>query len=89
MQYTNTAYDDFEHFIDYGYDIFVQWLNPGYSDAAAYSDDSSLVSRLLHSGATLHVRDGRLPPEQRICEMRQYILGWATYRNLLHTDFQC
>lgn len=86
-QYRNEARATFDHFFENDYQVFVQWLNPGYSDPRKYADNLSFGSYLLDSGASLHVRDGRAAPEPRVGELRQLILGWATMRGLVQTDF--
>lgn len=86
-QYLDEARQTFDHFFQNEYQVFVQWLNPGYHDPNAYSDDVSLGKYLLDNGATLQVRNGRKPAGPRVSELRQLILGWATMRGLVQTDF--
>lgn len=86
-QYRQDVIKTFEFFFDKGYEVFVQWLNPGHSDSDAYDDTLALREFLLKNGATLLVRDGRAEPAPRVREIRQFILGWATHRNLLRTEF--
>ncbi|QSI30451.1 hypothetical protein GNX71_12995 [Variovorax sp. RKNM96] len=86
-QYRDEARQTFDHFFQNEYQVFVQWLNPGYHDPNAYSDDLSFGNYLLDNGATLQVRNGRRPAESRVGELRQLILGWATVRGLVQTDF--
>jgi hypothetical protein len=86
-QYRDDVTETFDYFFRKGYEVFVQWLNPGYSDAEAYDDALSLREFLLKKGATLQVRDGHADPAPRIREIRQFILGWATHRDLIRTEF--
>ena len=86
-QYVEGARATFDYFFKNQYQVMVQWLNPGWSDQARYADHLSFSDYLLDNGATLHVRDGRTAPEARVGELRQLILGWATMRGLLNTDF--
>jgi hypothetical protein len=86
-QYRKDVTETFDHFFAKGYEVFVQWLNPGYDDAEAYQDDLGLRDFLLSKGATLQVRDGRVDPAPRVKELRQFILGWAKYRDLVATEF--
>ena len=86
VQYRQDATDTFRYFLRSGYELFVQWINPGYSQSR-YADDLGLRDFLLAKGATLQERSGAQDPGQRVKEMRQYILGWATYRDLVHTQF--
>ena len=87
-QYREGVTDTFEYFFKNDYEVFVQWLNPGYKDSEEYSDQLSLKDYLLNKGATLQVRDGKInPPVSRVKDIHQYILGWATYRDLIYTEF--
>ena len=40
VQYRQGVDDTFNFFLRRGYDVFVQWLNPGYSDRSAYPTTS-------------------------------------------------
>ncbi len=86
-QYRSTVRATYGHFFRNDYEVFTQWLNPGHGEAAKYSDSLGLGGYLLDNGVTLQVRDGRVDPAGRVRELRQFILGWATYRGLVHTDF--
>ena len=87
VQYREGMKSTFDHFFDHGYDVFVQWLNPGYSDEASYADSLNVVGWLLEKGAVLAKRNGQNPVEDRVEEIRQQVLGWATYRDLVRTEF--
>ena len=87
VQYRTGMENTFDYFFNQGYDVFVQWLNPGYSDEASYADNLNIVSWLLDKGAILSKRNGTHSPENRVEEIRQHILGWAKYRDLLRTEF--
>jgi hypothetical protein len=86
-QYRQDVTETFDHFFDKGYEVFVQWLNPGHDDPEAQQDNLGLRDFLLNKGATLQVRDGRIDPAPRVKELRQFILGWAKYRDLVATEF--
>ena len=86
-QYRTTVKSTFDHFFRNDYEVFAQWLNPGHGEAKEYTDDLGLGAYLLDKGATLQIRDGRIDPAARVKELRQFILGWATYRGLVNTDF--
>lgn len=87
VQYREDAVDTFRYFRQNGYDLFVQWLNPGYRDGSRYDDEHDLREFLLKRGATLQQRNGTQDAGTRVKEIRQYILGWATYRDLVRTEF--
>jgi hypothetical protein len=86
-QYHQDVTETFVHFFGKGYEVFVQWLNPGYHDAEAYQDSLGLRDFLLNKGTTLQVRDGRADPAPRVKELRKFILGWAKYCDLVATEF--
>ena len=86
-QYREDVKETFDYFFAKGYEVFVQWLNPGHSDTGQCPDNLGLQDYLLKKGATLQVRDGRVDPSPRVKEIRQFILGWATHRDLVSTEF--
>jgi hypothetical protein len=77
LQYTSKAQDSFSFFLDHGYTLYIQWLNPGFNDPARLADTLGFSDRLLHLGATLRVRDGRTNPRSRVRELRDFITGWT------------
>jgi hypothetical protein len=87
IQYRDEAKATFNHFFSRGYDVVVQWLNPGYQDGETYQDNIELIEWLLNKGAVVSKRSGKDEPGPRVNELRQYILGWATLRNLVCTEF--
>lgn len=87
MQYKAGVKDTFNYFLRNGYTVYVQWLNPGYSDNAAYADHLALREWLIDKGALFCQRNGKVDPTYRVNEIKQQILGWATYRDLVCTDF--
>ena len=65
-----------------GFDLFVQWLNPGRNGAGENYDRLGLMPWLLGHDATIAMRDGRVPPGRRTEEIWQFIHGWAKARKL-------
>ena len=63
--------------------LYVHWLNPGFSDAEEGPDRLGLINRILHNGGTVAIRDGRIDPQARVRELREFIYGWAKFRNLV------
>jgi len=86
-QYRADVKDTYNYFFKKGYEVIVQWLNPGHSDKGTYEDELALQGYLLSKGATLQIRDGTIDPTPRVKELRQFILGWALHRNLVRTDW--
>lgn len=86
-QYREDVRETFDFFFHEGYEVFVQWLNPGFDDNGSYEDNFELRDYLLKNGATLQVRNGQIKDASRVKELRQFILGWASYRDVVKTDF--
>ena len=86
-QYREDVRETFDFFFREGYEVIVQWLNPGFDDNGLYEDNFKLRDYLLKNGATVQVRNGQINEAPRVKELRQFILGWASYRNLVRTDF--
>ncbi len=87
VQYREGMESTFNYFFNRGYDVFIQWLNPGYADEASYADSLNVVGELLGKGAVMAKRNGQNAPDRRVEEIRQQILGWATYHDLVGTEF--
>jgi len=68
---------NFEFFINKGYDIYIQWLNPGFSDSndKALFYNEGIINYLLSYGATVSVKNGKDLPELRVEELKNYIFA--------------
>lgn len=86
-QYVSSVRETYDFFFDNGYDVYVQWLNPGRADSARYNDTLELVPYLLRRGAAVEMRDGRVDPHARVQDIVRAILGWATYHDAVRTEF--
>jgi hypothetical protein len=84
IQYVDKCRDTFTYVKENDFDLFVQWLNPGYNDPGVYFDHLGLIGVLLSDRATISMRDGKIATAGRVQEIRQFIYGWAKYRKLLH-----
>lgn len=63
--------------------------NPGYSHQHVIPDELGLVDEMLNTHhARLAIRDGRQIADHRVQEMREFIYGWAVYRDLIHTQLR-
>lgn len=85
LQYRADVEESFAYFRDHGYQLYVQWINPGYSDDDKYGDSLGLLDKLLAWGATITVVNGKGTPEQRVKELRNFVYGWAKPRSLVST----
>lgn len=86
IQYIESVKDTLNYVIDNEFDLFIQWLNPGRHDAGENLDRLGLEPWLVGHGATVSVREGKMPPADRTEELRQFIHGWAKRRGL---TFNC
>lgn len=84
MQYIDDVHDTLDYFIENDFFLYMQWLNPGYSDPGENWDRLGLVNKILSVQSAFALRDGRINASDRVQEMREFIYGWATYRNLIH-----
>lgn len=85
LQSTETVRQTFDFATREGFDLFVQWLNPGFRDAGENYDRLGLVPWLLGHDATVTMRDAQTSPTSRTEEIRQFIHGWAKARALSFT----
>jgi hypothetical protein len=83
MQYIGDVGNTLGYFTDQGFSLYVQWLNPGFSDQGATFDHLGLVPRILAARSVLAIRNGQLNADSRVQEIREIIYGWARYRNLI------
>jgi hypothetical protein len=83
MQYVEHVSDTLNYIKDEDFWIYIQWLNPGYQDGGPYFDHLGMSDRLLGMGATLTIRSGKTHPKSRVDELREFIYGWASFRDLI------
>lgn len=85
MQYRADVTQTIQFFSDNNYSIFCHWLNPGYFDPVemATSDDLELMKYLLSLNSIVGIRNGKSEVASRVNEIRDFIYGWASSRNLI------
>jgi hypothetical protein len=83
MQYRADVAKTIDYFSANDYSLYVQWLNPGYSDPSTMSDSLSLIPYLLNRTAVVGMRNGKANPAERVQEILDFIYGWAHSRGLL------
>ena len=86
LQYTEDVRETLDYLIEQDFQLYIQWLNPGFSDPDQVLDQLNLVDEILSQRSTFSIRDGRITANDRVQELRQFIYGWAKYRSLL---FSC
>jgi len=83
VQYRWDAQQTLQYLQGNGFSLFIQWINPGFSDVYVLPDSLGLTSFLLYHEATVQIRNGTLPPVSRSNEIKDYIYGWALSRKLI------
>jgi hypothetical protein len=88
MQYISDVMETVQYFIDRDYFLNIQWLNPGFHDQnnAAHSDYLGIANRILALDSTMSIRNGKDNTDERVQEIRDYLYGWASSRNLIMRD---
>jgi hypothetical protein len=84
IQYVQHATETIDFIKREDFRTYIQWLNPGHNDVKTqYWDYLGLISRLMSIGATVSIRSGQGNPTGRVQELREFIYGWAVFRNLI------
>lgn len=83
IQYTEEVAKTLSYVKSIGFDLYVQWLNPGYSDAGENWDRLGLINQLFDARSAVAIRSGKVNPADRVQELREVIYGWAAYRGLI------
>lgn len=86
IQYTKEVNKTFEYVKEKGFDIYIHWLNPGFNDKGENWDRLGLINQILDAPSVLAIRSGKDDPSNRVQEIREFIYGWALYRDLI---FKC
>lgn len=86
VQYSDDARNTIDYFVNEGYDVFCQWINPGFKDMNRVScyDSLGLMNYLLSKSAIVSIRNGKIDPAIRTNEVRDFIYGWSKSRNLIY-----
>lgn len=85
LQYTKEVRRTLNYLIDQNFSLYIHWLNPGYSDPGEVWDRLGLVNEILSLPSVFSIRDGKVNADDRVQEMREFIYGWAQYRNLIYS----
>ncbi|HEX8524539.1 MAG TPA: hypothetical protein VF669_19950 [Tepidisphaeraceae bacterium] len=83
MQYRRDVGETLSYFEQRDYQLYVQWLNPGYRDSSEYPDSLELEARINVPPSALVVRNGKEPPRARVREIFEFIDNWARERRLV------
>jgi len=83
LQYHDEVYDTLDYLVDNDFFLYIQWLNPGRTDPGQYWDRLGLANYILTAQSALTMRNGAIDARSRVQEIREFIYGWALYRNLI------
>lgn len=83
LQYRKGVNTSLDYFIENGFFIYLQWLNPGYSDPGENFDRLGIVGQILSVPSVVSMRNGTSDPAARVQEIREFIYGWAAARGLV------
>ncbi|QSE97211.1 hypothetical protein [Fulvivirga lutea] len=85
MQYREDVRQTIDYFVEREYQIYCQWLNPGYQDSNEHPqfDNLGVFNYLQGLSATVGIRNGKINASSRVQEIREFIYGWAKYKNLI------
>jgi hypothetical protein len=86
IRYDAVETETLRYFIDNGFDLYIQWLNPGRNGKARLWDELGWVNQILSAHSLMSIRSARGNPKGRIQEIREFIYGWALYRDLIKTE---
>jgi hypothetical protein len=84
MQYTDEVRRTLDYVVERAFDIYIQWLNPGFSDLGETWDRLGLVDQILAHRGLIALRTGQGNANDRVQEIREFIYGWALFRGLIH-----
>lgn len=83
IQYKSSEAATINYFADRRFQMYVQWLNPGYKDTGENWDKLGLINQILSHKGLVSIRNGKLSAAPRVQRIREYIYGWAVYHGLI------
>ncbi len=88
--YHKMVKSNFQYFIDKGYDLYIQWLNPGYNDTndKVLFYNLGIINYLMSYGAVISVKNARLKPDARVDEIKNYLYAWCINNNIIEIPEQ-
>ncbi len=76
--YHKDVKDNINYFFDRNYQMYLQWLNPGYEDEndKVLFYNVGIINYLMSKGAVIAVKNGKNNPKERVNEIRNYLYSW-------------
>lgn len=88
MQYREDVTRTIDYFAKHNYYFLIHWLNPGFSDQSKIEDSIQLIPYIFSYNSLVGIRDGKVNPERRVNEIKEFLRGWASIRGLLCNNVQ-
>ncbi len=83
IQYAPTVQDTLDYVFENDFNIYLQWLNSGYSDRGETWDKAGILNQVLAHKGVVAIRSGKYA-RRRVNEIREFIYGWASFRGLAY-----
>jgi hypothetical protein len=84
MQYVSSVQETLDYIFAERFTIYLQWLNPGFSDEGENWDKLGILNQVLARDGVVGIRDGH-HATKRVREIRDFISGWAASRGLTYS----
>lgn len=84
MQYTESVLKTLDYVFEEDFWIYLQWLNPGFSDIGETWDKLGLLNLVLAHSGIIAIRNGK-HVQSRVHEIREFIYGGASFRKLVYS----
>ena len=83
MQYASAVQETLDYIFAERFIIYLQWLNPGFSDEGENWDKLGILNQVLAHDGLVGIRDGH-HATKRVREIHDFIYGWAASRSLIY-----
>ncbi|HEU5415534.1 MAG TPA: hypothetical protein VFW31_17335 [Candidatus Angelobacter sp.] len=83
MQYVPAVQQTLNYVFSKKFMIYLQWLNPGFSDPGETWDGLGIINHVLAQNGVAAIRDGH-HVTKRVREIRDFLYGWASSRRLIY-----
>ena len=85
-QYGTGFFQTIEFAFENGFDVHIQWLNPGIGDGDwPFFDEAGVISRLMAKGCSVEMLASK-DLEKRLYRLSRVIVGWNALRNRIEIN---
>lgn len=82
-QYSGKVRETLNYLVGQDFHLYFRWLNRGYRDADQLDDHLGSVNEILLETSMPTIRDGKIDAHDRVHGIREFVYGWARYRDLI------